>query len=45
MITESLKKLFALFFIFFSITVLGEELEDYYIQINAKNLTDDFFMR
>ncbi len=44
MITESLKKLFALFFIFFSITVLGEELEDYYIQINAKNLTDDFFM-
>lgn len=46
--TKNIKVFFAFIFLFllFSAFIYGaeEDFEDYYVQINAKNLKDDFFM-
>lgn len=43
---KNVKSFFAFMFLLFSAFVYGaeEDFEDYYVQINAKNLKDDFFM-
>lgn len=47
MIIKNIKIIFTTLFICFSLFSYGEEqnsFEDYYVQINAKNLKDDFFL-